>query len=169
MPSTRAPTRLSYTRRSDRAGQMTLLSGFRRYLLFVVAANLAWEIAHLPLYTIWTEGTVQQIVFAVLHCTAGDLLIASGSLLGALLLVGISTWPADRYWRTAALAVVAGLAYTVYSEWLNTEIRASWTYSNLMPRLPWIGTGLAPFTQWIVIPLAGFVWLHRTVSAKSNR
>lgn len=141
---------------------MTWLGGVRRYLLFVAAANLAWEIAQLPLYTIWTEGAVQQIVFAVLHCTAGDLLIASVSLLGALLLVGVPTWPADRYWPTAALAIVAGLAYTVYSEWLNTEIRASWTYGNLMPRLPWIGTGLAPFAQWIVIPLAGIIWLRRS-------
>lgn len=140
---------------------MTWLSGFRRYVLFVTAANLIWEIAQLPLYTIWTEGTAQQIVFAVLHCTAGDLLIASGSLLGALLLLGVAKWPADRYWSTAALAIGAGLAYTMYSEWLNTEIRASWTYGNLMPRLPWIGTGLAPFTQWIVIPLAGFIWLRR--------
>lgn len=141
---------------------MTWLSGVRRYLLFVVAANLAWEIGQLPLYTIWTEGTAQQIVFAVLHCTAGDLLIASASLLGALLLVGVPTWPADRYWPTAALAVVAGLAYTVYSEWLNTEIRASWTYGNLMPRLPWIGTGVVPIAQWIVIPLAGLTWLRRS-------
>ena len=148
---------------------MTWLGGLRRYLLLVGSANLVWEIAQLPLYTIWSEGTGQQIVLAVLHCTTGDLLIASASLLGALLLVGRPEWPADRYWPTAALAVVIGLAYTVYSEWLNTEVRASWAYSHLMPRLPWIGTGAAPFTQWIVIPLTAFIWLYRTRSADRSR
>jgi hypothetical protein len=76
---------------------MTWLGGLRRYLLLVAVANLAWEIAQLPLYTIWTEGSVRQIAFAVLHCTAGDMLIASASLLGALLLLGSAGWSADRY------------------------------------------------------------------------
>jgi hypothetical protein len=144
---------------------MTWLGGLRRYLLLVAVANLAWEIAQLPLYTIWTEGSVRQIAFAVLHCTAGDMLIASASLLGALLLLGSAGWPADRYWPTAALAIAAGLAYTIFSEWLNAELRASWTYSSLMPRLPWIGTGATPFAQWIVIPLGAFIWLRRIMSA----
>lgn len=143
---------------------MTWLGGLRRYLLLVGSANLVWEIAQLPLYTIWTEGTVQRIVFAVLHCTAGDLLIASASLLGALLLIGLPAWPADRYWPTAALAIVIGLAYTIYSEWLNTEVRASWAYSDWMPRLAWIGIGAAPFAQWIVIPVGAFIWLRRATS-----
>lgn len=147
---------------------MTWLGGFRCYVLFVTAANLIWEIAQLPLYTIWTEGTVKQIIFAVVHCTVGGLLIGSLSLLGALLLVGVPTWPADRYWPTAALAIAAGVAYTVNSEWLNTKIWLSWTYGNSMPRLPWIGTGAAPFAQWIVIPLAGFIWLRRTTASVTN-
>lgn len=147
---------------------MTWLGSLRRYLLVVTAANFAWEIAQLPLYTIWTQGTARQIVFAVLHCTAGDLLIALGSLLGALLVVGRPGWPADRYWTIAALAVAAGLAYTMYSEWLNTEIRGSWTYRSLMPRLPWVGTGAAPFAQWLVIPLAAFIWLRRAGAARRS-
>ena len=144
---------------------MTWLGGLRHYLLLVGAANLIWEIAQLPLYTIWTEGSVSQIAFAVLHCTAGDLLIASTALLSALLLAGRPEWPTYRYWPTASLALVTGLGYTIYSEWFNTELRASWTYSYLMPKLPWIGTGAAPFAQWIVIPLGVFLWLRRAVAA----
>ncbi len=143
---------------------MTWLGCLRRYLVAVAVANLAWEIAQLPLYTIWIEGTVQQIAFAVLHCTVGDLLIASASLLGALLLVGHPGWPADRYWRAAAVAVAAGIAYTVFSEWLNVEVRGNWAYRDLMPRLPWIDTGMAPFMQWLLIPLSAFAWLRRTMS-----
>ena len=41
-----------------------------------MAGHLLWEIGHVPLYTIWTEGSWGEIAFAVLHCTGGDLLIA---------------------------------------------------------------------------------------------
>jgi hypothetical protein len=38
--------------------------------------DLLWEAAHLPLYAIWTDGTIREKAFAVLHCTMGDVLIA---------------------------------------------------------------------------------------------
>src|SRR5258707_6409697 len=48
----------------------------RRYLLISAFGNLAWEFAHLPLYTIWQQGTPTDIIFAAVHCTGGDILIA---------------------------------------------------------------------------------------------
>ena len=50
------------------------------------------------------------------------------------------------------LAVAFGIAYTIYSEWLNTTVRQSWAHSPLMPVLPLIGTGLSPILQWLVVP-----------------
>ena len=50
------------------------------YILIVGAANLVWEIAHAPLYTIWVEGSRGDIAFAIVHCTLGDVLIAASSL-----------------------------------------------------------------------------------------
>ena len=137
------------------------LATLRRYFVIAIPMHLAWEIAQLPLYTIWYEETPGRIVFAVLHCTAGDALIAGTSLLGALLLLGNACWPAERYPAVAASTVIAGLAYTVFSEWLNTEVRGSWTYSGLMPTLPGIGTGLSPFLQWLVIPITAIWWVRR--------
>ena len=134
----------------------------RRYFAFVAIANLAWETAQLPLYTIWSEGTPGDIAFAALHCTAGDVLIAGASIVAALLLVGTGQWPSERYRAVAAAALVAGLGYTVFSEWLNTEIRGNWAYAYFMPTLPVIGTGLAPFVQWIAVPLAAFWWARRS-------
>ena len=49
---------------------------FVRYGLFMLVANLAWEIAHLPLYTLWADSTIGYLAFVVFHCTAGDLMIA---------------------------------------------------------------------------------------------
>lgn len=140
------------------------LSVLRRYLAVIAVGNLAWEFAQLPLYTIWHDGTSRQIAFAALHCTGGDVLIAGAALLGALLVAGTREWPHDRFAAVAVLTLIGGLGYTVFSEWLNTEIRGSWAYTETMPRLPLIGTGIAPLAQWIVIPLVAFWWGRRRVA-----
>jgi hypothetical protein len=46
-----------------------------RYLPWLAALSLAWEIAQLPLYTLWHEAEPAYIAFAVAHCTIGDVLI----------------------------------------------------------------------------------------------
>lgn len=141
------------------------LTILRRYLLSVGFGNLAWEFAQLPLYTIWREGSPKEIVFAAVHCAGGDLLIASTALLGALAIAGDGRWPHARFHMVAVLAVLGGLAYTVFSEWLNTEIRGSWAYTELMPTLPLIGAGVSPFAQWVVVPIASFWWARRPFAA----
>ena len=131
------------------------LPTMRRYLAAIAMGNLAWEIVQMPLYTLWRTGSTQDIAFAVVHCTGGDVLIAAVSLLGSLLLFGTEDWPRSRFLPIAAAAIVFGVAYTVYSEHLNTASNA-WTYSELMPVLPGLGTGLAPLAQWLVLPLLAF-------------
>jgi uncharacterized membrane protein len=145
------------------------LATLRRFLIFIAAGNLAWETAQLPLYTIWYEGTPGEIAFAVAHCTGGDILIASASLLLALLLAARATWPDETYRRVAAVTVTFAVAYTVFSEWLNTEVRGSWAYSELMPVVPVLDAGLSPLAQWIVIPIAAFWWAHRLGSSASPK
>jgi len=133
----------------------------RRYLVVLAAANLVWEFAHMPLYTIWESGTAGEIVFAALHCTGGDVLIALASVMLALFLFGNNEWPTERYYRVAVTAIIIGLAYTVFSEWLNVEIRQSWAYRGIMPTLPILQTGLSPVLRWIFVPMAAFVWAGR--------
>jgi len=59
-------------------------------------------------------------------------------------------------------AIGLGVAYTIFSEWLNVEIRRSWSYTAAMPVLPWLGTGLTPLLQWVIVPgLALGVVAHR--------
>lgn len=130
----------------------------RRYLGFVVAANLAWEIAQLPLYTLWDEASAGFIVYAVVHCTAGDVMIAFFALVAALLLCRSGAWPGHEYRRVAVVATLLGVGYTVFSEWHNTAVLVSWTYADRMPVLPPLGTGLAPLAQWIVLPPLAFCW-----------
>ena len=129
-----------------------LLGALRCYLGVSIAAHLVWEIAQLPLFTLWTAGTVRQQAFAVLHCTVGDAMIAALSLLMALVVFARSTWPSSDVARVYAASLALGMGFTIYSEWLNTSVRGSWAYSDLMPIVPVTGTGLAPLVQWFVIP-----------------
>jgi hypothetical protein len=133
----------------------------RRYLAVTAVASLAWEFAHLPLYTIWREQDLAANVWAALHCTGGDLLIATASLVGGLVLAGSADWPRGRFLPVAALTVAIGLGYTVFSEYANTTLRGTWAYTDLMPRLPWIGTGLSPILQWLVVPTLALGWARR--------
>ena len=150
------------------ANSPSWLAAIRRYLLFVAGASLVWEAAQLPLYTIWRQGTPSEIAFAVVHCTGGDILIALTALMASLVLVGSQAWPAEGLWRVGALTIASGLSYTIFSEWLNIEIRGSWAYSELMPTLPLIDAGLAPFSQWIVIPLAALWWAGKPISLNAS-
>jgi len=137
----------------------------RGYLAATAALDLAWEAAQLPLYTIWKDGTSRSMALAVLHCTAGDVLLAFLVLVGALLLVGDPAWPSRRAGRVAALTLVAGLACTVLIEWLMVEVWPTWAYSDLMPLLPPLGTGLSPVLQWLLVPSVALWTVHRTGAA----
>jgi suppressor for copper-sensitivity B len=128
-----------------------------RYIAAIAAGNLLWEILQLPLYSLWRLSSAAYLAFAALHCWVGDMMIASVALGAAILVTGRS-WPSRHYGRTAALAVLFGVAYTVFSEWLNVTVRGSWTYAPVMPRVPPLGTGLSPLLQWLVVPAAAFIW-----------
>jgi hypothetical protein len=145
------------------------LRSLRVYLGVVLVGSLVWEFLHLPLYTIWSTGTPREQAFAAGHCTLGDLLIATSALTLALLLAGAPGWPRDRFWPIATLTVAFGLTYTVFSEWLNVVVRASWAYSDLMPVVSLAGwkIGLSPLLQWIVVPAAAFA-VMRGVTNKTT-
>lgn len=135
------------------------LDALRRFFAIIIPANLIWAFAHMPLYTIWNDGSWGEITFAALHCTGGDIMIAMSALILALMLSGRG-WPyaPEACKRVTVLAVAFGLGYTLFSEWLNIVNRAAWAYSDLMPIIPILNAGLSPVLQWIVIPLTGFWW-----------
>lgn len=126
---------------------------------FAFMLNLAWEVAQLPLYTIFSAGTPKEIAFALGHCTAGDVLIAVSSYVLGLLATRRPDWPMSRPMLGGTVAILSGLAYTAFSEWQNVYQTGSWSYAPAMPLL--FGIGLAPLLQWIVIPLLGIAWLRK--------
>ena len=78
----------------------------------------------------------------------------------AALAARIGRWPFFGN-RMALTAILLGLGYTVFSEWLNTQVRQSWSCTEKMPLLPPFGTGLTPFLQWLIVPAIAFGYVRR--------
>ena len=134
----------------------------RRVALWVAtsfALNLAWEAVQLPLYTIFSEGSARSIVYAVTHCTLGDVVIALACYAGAGVAMRNADWVRVRPFGGTAVAVVLGTAYTVFSEWLNVSVRGSWTYAPSMPVI--LGIGITPLLQWVVVPALSVAMMRR--------
>jgi len=124
------------------------------YLPWLGGLNLAWETVQLPLYTLWSEASAGTIAFSVAHCTAGDIAIGAAALIMVLILARERALAQWRWRRIAVGTALAGVAYTVFSEWSNTAVLGSWAYSDLMPTLQVGGIvlGASPIVQWLLLP-----------------
>lgn len=139
---------------------------FGIYLGFSAVGHLGWEILQLPLYGLWRTSSTGELAFAVAHCTAGDVLIATSVLVLALLICRTHDWPKAKTLAVAVTAIIFGVAYTAFSEWLNVYVRHSWSYVAAMPTIPIAGydIGLAPLAQWVIVPLAVFAAIGKSRS-----
>ena len=145
--------------------QSVWLPALATYLAAIGVLNLVWEVLQLPLFTIWATGSLAERTFAVVHCTGGDLLIALVSLVIAVIGTWAADWPRQRFRRVAVLAIVLGIAYTAFSEWLNVYVRQSWAYADWMPAVA-IGSiriGVSPLLQWLVVPTLAFLAVKSVV------
>lgn len=134
---------------------------FTRYLPALAVLSALWEVAQLPLYTLWWEAPPLSIAYAVLHCTLGDVLIGICALLLALIVTRADALRDWRWHRVGVVAIAFGLAFTVFSEWLGTGVRASWVYSEWMPVIPFVLIGVSPLLQWVVVPVVALALSRR--------
>ena len=81
--------------------------------------NLAWEVAHVRLYTLWAEADGLGVLWAIFHCTLGDVVIALGAFFLASIVLGRIDWPPSRPIAGCILVVASTMAYTSWSEWYN--------------------------------------------------
>jgi hypothetical protein len=135
-------------------------------LMLALPLHLLWEIAQFPLFTVWHEGDWGYILYGLAHCTLGDLLI----ILAAFWLLALVN--RTRYWIYSSpiflnlvLFTATGLGYTIYSEIVNTRIKGTWGYTELMPIVPVVEIGGMPFMQWLLIPSV-LIWLMRLLRSK---
>ena len=114
--------------------------------------NLAWETAHVRLYTLWDASSGPVIAAALFHCSLGDMLIALAMYAVAGLALRRADWLAARPWAGGAIVVVGATAFTAWSEWYNVYRAGNWGYAARMPLI--FGIGISPLLQWIILPAA---------------
>lgn len=135
------------------------------WALLSLLLNLPWELAQLPLYTLVSARAASDVVYAIAHCTIGDVLIAMTVFLLASALLRRTDWPLSRPVAGGAWVTVAGMAYTAWSEWRNVYELGSWAYSASMPLV--FGIGLSPLLQWLFLPAATLL-VFRVVVRRSR-
>ncbi len=129
-------------------------------VMFGLPLELLWEIAQFPLYTVWHEGDWSYILYGLVHCTLGDLLILLVTYWIVALLNRDRNWYLNNILVNGFLFTLLGLGYTIYSEITNVNIKGNWDYTELMPIIPVIEIGGMPFIQWVLIPPV-LLWLMR--------
>ncbi len=130
------------------------------WALFALLLHLPWEVAQLPLYRVWQQSSAAPIVFDVLHCTLGDVLIAGTAYAATAAVFRQPLWPLRSPWTGGAMYMLGTVAYAAWSEWRNVYRTGGWAYSAAMPTLA--GIGLAPLLQWIVVSLFMLLLFRRT-------
>lgn len=131
---------------------------FFRWLGWMFALNLAWEIAQISLYTLPPAPFRFYTAYSIAHCLIGDMLIASAVYLGTALVVGWR-WPTDALVRGLSVLLPLAVGYTAYSEWRNVYVTGSWGYDATMPTV--FGLGLSPLAQWLVVPPSAALLVRR--------
>ena len=135
-------------------------------LMLSLPLQLLWEIAQFPLYTVWHEGDWSYILYGLVHCTLGDLLITLSVFWFVSLLNRSRYWIFSPSFSNIIIFTALGLSYTIFSEIMNTRIIGTWGYTELMPIIPVIEVGGMPFLQWLLIPpvLIGLIQLVKPVN-----
>ena len=139
-------------------------AGLWSALAFVL--NLAWEISHVGLYTIWKEADGLRIAWSVFHCTVGDVLIALAMYALAAIVLWRADWPDSRPWTGGLIVGIAAIAFTAWSEWYNVYRASAWGYATSMPLL--FEIGVTPLLQWLILPPAMVVAYRKLWPALSG-
>lgn len=137
------------------------LKPFLLWIVAAVALHGIWEVAQLPLYTLWDDPDRWRVVRYVAHCLAGDGLIAATTYLLTAIVFRDLDWPRRRPWPAGVFVVALGLAFTAASEWVNVYVLGAWAYKDTMPLI--VGIGLAPLLQWIMVPALTILAIRRIV------
>lgn len=87
--------------------------------------------------------------------------------MGLFILHRSRTWIFSPSLINIVLFKSLGLAYTIFSEIINTGIKGTWEYTELMPIVLIVGIGGMPFLQWLLIPPI-IIWLMKMVRANSS-
>lgn len=128
------------------------------YFSFVL--HFVWEFIQVPTYAGMAEMPHWEAIKLCMSATFGDVGFALTAFWAACLAARSRDWILRPTRIPSAIFVAVGIVLTVGFEYYYTNVSLRWTYSDLMPLVPPLGTGLSPLLQWLVIPPL-VTWLTR--------
>jgi hypothetical protein len=132
--------------------------------LFAFLLNFVWEMLQIPFFRGMTQAPHWDALLICLQATLGDVGVALAAFWTIAWLGRDRHWPTrPRPAQIAAFALV-GILITTALEWLATQVWSLWSYSGLMPMIPFLGVGLVPLLQWIVLPPLIIWFVHRQLT-----
>jgi hypothetical protein len=137
---------------SRRSSGFTYLPEFN-IAVFALLLNWPWEFLQVPFFREMPSAEHWEGVRTCTRAALGDAVI----MLVAYWTVSVRS---GRYWLLRPSAsqlcvfLAVGLAITVVIEKLAVSRlwMDGWSYSDLMPLVPFLDVGLTPVLQWIVLP-----------------
>ena len=128
--------------------------------IFSFLLHFVWELLQVPTYSGMAEMAHWQGIKLCTSATIGDVGFALTAFWLASLVTKTRHWIGSQTALPALVFIATGVALTVGFEFYYTQVSQRWTYSDLMPLVPPMGTGLSPLLQWFVIPPL-VLWLSR--------
>ena len=128
--------------------------------VFSFLLHFVWESLQVPTYAGMAEMDHWEATKLCTSATFGDV----GFALTAFWTTSLAARTRRWIWRPSAwqagLFVLIGVSLTIGFEYYYGQVSLRWTYSELMPIVPPLGTGLSPLMQWLIIPPL-VIWFAR--------
>ena len=129
-------------------------------VIFSFLLHFVWEFLQAPTYTDMATMPHWDGIKVCTSATFGDVGFALIAFWITSAVAKSRQWILRPTLMQVLLFIAVGVALTVGFEYYYTEISLRWTYSDLMPLVPPLGTGLSPLLQWLIIP-ALVLWFTR--------
>ncbi len=129
-------------------------------VVFSFLLHFVWEFVQAPTYAGMAEMKHWDGVKLCMSATFGDAGFALAAFWVASLTARSRDWISASAGLPTAIFLAIGIGLTIGFEYYYTNVSLRWTYSELMPLVPPLGTGLSPLLQWGVLPPA-VIWLTR--------
>ena len=132
-------------------------------MVFSFLLHFVWEFIQVPTYEGMAEMEHWSAIKICTWATFGDVGFALTAFWITAVLARSRRWIySPRAWHLLTYLAV-GIALTIGFEYYYTEVAKRFSYSDLMPLVPPLGTGLSPLLQWVIIPLLVIWFTQRFV------
>ncbi|MFK5980390.1 MAG: hypothetical protein QM488_16040 [Rhizobiaceae bacterium] len=129
-------------------------------VVFSFLLHFIWEFVQAPTYAGMIELNHWDGIKLCMSATFGDVGFALTAYWLTSAIARSRSWVLHPSLNNLLIFLSVGIALTIGFEYYYTNISLRWTYSELMPLVPPIGTGLSPLLQWIIIPVL-VLWFTR--------